>query len=79
MQDFSRAEGSKNHRASFYKASNNIIDYIQYLQNKYRGLSERLEEARKERAAIIEETIQLLKNNKVKLRIQVLKPGYPLF
>ncbi len=71
MQDFSRAEGSKNHRASFYKASNNIIDYIQYLQNKYRGLSERLEEARKERAAIIEETIQLLKNNKVKLGKQL--------
>lgn len=71
MVDFSRAEGSKNHRSSFLKASGNIIEFIQALQEQYRSTWERLEEARKERAAIIEETIQLLKNNKIKLGKQL--------
>lgn len=71
MIDFSRAEGSKNHRASFIKASNTIIEIMQQLQTDYNTVWEKLEIQRKERAAIIEETIQLLKNSKVKLNKQL--------
>lgn len=71
MLDFSRAEGSKNHRASFMKASNYIVELIEQLQTEYITLWEKLEIQRKERAAIIEETIMLLKNSKVKLNKQL--------
>lgn len=71
MIDFSRAEGSKNHRASMMKASNSIIEIIQQLQTDYNTVWEKLETQRKERAAIIEETIMLLKNSKVKLNKQL--------
>lgn len=71
MQDFSRSEGSKNHRASFMKAANSIIEIIGQLQTEYNTLWEKLEVQRKERAAIIEETIMLLKNSKVKLNKQL--------
>lgn len=71
MLDFSRAEGSKNHRASLMKASNTIIEIIEQLQKDYNAIWEKLEVQRKERAAIIEETIQLLKNSKVKLNKQL--------
>lgn len=71
MIDFSRAEGSKNHRASMMKASNSIIEIIQQLQTDYNTIWEKLEIQRKERAAIIEETIMLLKNSKVKLNKQL--------
>lgn len=71
MIDLSRAEGSKNHRTSFMKASNSIIEIIQQLQTDYNTIWEKLEIQRKERAAIIEETILLLKNSKVKLNKQL--------
>lgn len=71
MVDFSRAEGSKNHRASFVKASNNVIELIQSLQSSYETKWVQLEQLRKDRAAIIEATIQLLKNNKLKLNKQL--------
>ena len=71
MVDFSRAEKAKNHRSSFLKASDNVIEYMTTLQNEYKALWEENEKVRKERAAIIEETIQLLKNNKIKLEKQL--------
>lgn len=71
MVDFSRAEGSKNHRASFVKASNNVIELISRLQSSYEAKWVELEALRKERAAIIENTIQLLKNNKLKTTKQL--------
>lgn len=71
MVDFSRAEGSKNHKASFDKTCNTIIETIQQTQTSYHSTWSELEVLRKDRAAIIESTIQLLKNNKVKLTKQL--------
>lgn len=71
MLDFSRAENSKNHRLSYMKASNTLIEIMEQFQKEYNAIWEKLEIQRKERAAIIEETIQLLKNNKVKLTKQL--------
>ena len=71
MVDFSRAERSKNHRSSFLKASENVIDFMEQLQVKYKTTWDETEVVRKQRAAIIEETIQLLKNNKIKLGKQL--------
>lgn len=71
MVDFSKAEKAKNHRISFDKASNNVILYIEQLKNEYQAIWDKNEVVRKERAAIIEETIQLLKNNKIKLTKQL--------
>lgn len=68
MIDFSRAEVSKNHHASFMKTSNNIISFVEDLQSKYNSTREKLEIIRKEMAAIKEETIQLIKNNKITFR-----------
>lgn len=67
MVDFSRAKGSRNHHISFNKTSTNIIDFVEGLRDTYNSLWEELEVVRKEMAAIQEETIQLLKNNKVHL------------
>lgn len=66
MVDFSRAEGSKNHKNSFDSAAQSVINYMNELQETYKGYWEQLEKHRKERAAIIEHTIQILKNAKVK-------------
>ncbi len=71
MVDFSRAEGSKNHRASFTKTCTNVISFIDELQSSYNKTWETLEHTRKERAAIIEETIQLIKNAKIRLGKQL--------
>ena len=71
MIDFSRAEVSKNHHASFMKTSNNIISFVEDLQSKYNSTREKLEIIRKEMAAIKEETIQLIKNNKIRLGKQL--------
>lgn len=71
MIDFSRAEVSKNHHASFMKTSNNIISFVEGLQSKYNSIREKLEIIRKEMAAIKEETIQLIKNNKIRLGKQL--------
>lgn len=71
MVDFSRAEGSKNHRASFIKTSTNVIDFVEGLQSKYNSTWEKLEVVRKEMAAIKEETIQLIKSNKIHLGKQL--------
>lgn len=71
MVDFSRAEGSKNHKSSFDRASNILIDTIQQTQSTYHTTWSELEIMRKDRAAIIESTIQLLKNNKIKLTKQL--------
>lgn len=71
MVDFSRAEGSKNHRASFIKTSTNVIDFVEGLQSKYNSTWEKLEIVRKEMAAIKEETIQLIKSNKIHLGKQL--------
>lgn len=71
MVDFSRAEGSKNHRAAFLRETSNVISYEESLKEQYNNIWEKLEIIRKERAAIIEDTIQLLKNNKVKLEKQL--------
>lgn len=71
MIDFSRAEVSKNHHASFMKTSNNIISFVEGLQSKYNSTREKLEIIRKEMAAIKEETIQLIKNNKIRLGKQL--------
>lgn len=71
MVDFSRAEGSRNHRASFSKATDNVIDFIQTLKDQYETKWSQLEVLRKDRAAIIENTIQILKANKIKLHKQL--------
>lgn len=71
MVDFSRAEGSKNHRASFIKTCTNVINFIEELQSRYNKTWETLEQTRKERAAIIEETIQFIKNAKIRLGKQL--------
>lgn len=71
MLDFSRAEGSRNHRSSFLKTTSNIINFIESIKSKYLLKSDELEIVRKERAAIIEETIQLLKNAKIRLGKQL--------
>lgn len=71
MVDFSRAEGSRNHRTSFTKTSTNVISFVESLQEKYDSTWERLEIVRKEMAAIKEETIQLIKNNKIRLGKQL--------
>ena len=67
MVDYSRATVSKNSKESFDKAANNIIEYIKELQAKYETTWSELESLRKERAAIIEHIIQILKNNNIKL------------
>lgn len=66
MVDYSRADGSRNHKSSFDKAANNIIKYVEDLQKSYNSIWEELEKYRKERAAIIENMIQILKNVKIK-------------
>jgi len=71
MVDFSRAEGSKSHRAAFMRETSNVISYEESLKEQYNTIWEKLEKLRKDRAAIIEDTIQLLKNNKVKLEKQL--------
>lgn len=71
MVDFSRAERARSHRSSFLKASENVISYMEQLQDKYKTTWDENEVVRKERAAIIEETIQLLKSNKIKLGRQL--------
>lgn len=71
MVDFSRAEGSRNHRASFSKATDNVIEFIQTLKDQYDTKWSQLEVLRKDRAAIIENTIQILKANKIKLNKQL--------
>lgn len=71
MVDFSRAEGSRNHRASVVKTSTNIINFVEEIQSLYNSTWEELEVVRKEMAAIKEETIQLIKNNKIRLGKQL--------
>lgn len=67
MVDYSRAAISKSCKESFDKAATNVIDYIKELQDKYEQAWMELETFRKERAAIIEKSIQTLKNAGVKL------------
>ncbi len=66
MVDFSRAEGSKNHKNTFDKTAKTIMLYIQTLQDSYMKTWEQVEKYRKERAAIIENIIMLLKTLKIK-------------
>lgn len=66
MVDFSRAEASRNHRTSFDSTANNIITYIDGLKSSYETTWEELEKYRKERAAFIENIIQIIKSNKAK-------------
>ncbi len=67
MIDFSKAEGSRNHKSSFDHTAKNIIDHVTELENSYQQTWANLERVRKERAAIIEDIILLVKNNKIKL------------
>lgn len=66
MVDFSRAEGSRNHHSSFDKTINEIIERVNELQNMYNTTWEELEHYRKERAAYIENIIQIIKNSKLR-------------
>lgn len=71
MADFSRAEYSKNHRASFDAAIVSTRKYLEDLEAEYNKYWEELETLRKERAALIENAIKVLKDNNVKLQKQL--------
>ena len=67
MQDFSKAEVSRNHNTSFKASIKTALEFIDELNQSYQSSREELEVLRKERAAIIENIIQTLKNKKVKI------------
>lgn len=67
MQDFSKAEVSRNHNTSFKASIKTALEFIDELNQTYQTSRDELEVLRKERAAIIENIIQTLKNKKVKI------------
>lgn len=67
MQDFSKAEVSRNHNTSFKASIKTALEFIDELNQSYQTSRDELEVLRKERAAIIENIIQTLKNKKVKI------------
>lgn len=67
MQDFSKAEVSRNHNNSFKASIKSALEFIDKLSSEYQTSREELEVHRKERAAIIENLIQTLKTNKIKI------------
>ena len=71
MADFSRAEYSKNHKSSFDAALLSTRNYLTELETAYNKYWTELEMLRKERAAIIENAIKVLKNNNIKLQKQL--------
>ena len=71
MADFSRAEYSKNHKGSFDAAIQATRDYLVNLENEYNKYWNELEALRKERAALIENAIKVLKDNNIKLGKQL--------
>lgn len=71
MADFSRAEYSKNHKASFDAAIISTRKYLEELETEYTNIWNELETLRKERAALIENAIKVLKDNNIKLGKQL--------
>lgn len=71
MADFSRAEYSKNHKNSFVAALTTTRKYLEDLETEYTTVWEELEVLRKERAALIENAIKVLKDNNIKLGKQL--------
>ena len=71
MADFSRAEYSKNHKNSFVAALTTTRKYLEDLETEYTTIWDELEVLRKERAALIENAIKVLKDNNIKLGKQL--------
>ena len=70
MSDFSKAEYSKNHKASFDAAIKSAFDSLTSIREDYDETWKKIEILRKERAAIIEDIIKLFKDNNIKLKRQ---------
>ncbi len=69
MVDFSKAEQTKNHRFSFEKTINSLNTYLEGLKKDYTEQWNIVENHRKERAALVEKLMTLVKNEKIKLNI----------
>ena len=67
MLDFSKAEQTKNHKFSFEKTINSLYDHLEGLRKEYLAQWELVENHRKERAALVEQLIKLVKDENIKL------------
>ena len=69
MVDFSKAEQTKNHKNSFEKTINSLCEHLEGLRSEYLSQWEMVEKHRKERAALVEQLIHLVKEEKIKLPV----------
>lgn len=68
MIDFTKGDSSKSHKNSFEKTIKSLIEHLSDLESKYLNDWGKLENKRKERAAIIEELIKFIKDSKIKIK-----------
>ena len=71
MLDFSKRETSENYKSSFDATLNNVRNDLTELEKQFNSVWNELETLRKERAALIESAIKILKSNNVKLNKQL--------
>lgn len=71
MLDFSKRETSENYKTSFDATLSNVRIELTELENQFNTVWNELETLRKERAALIESAIKILKSNNVKLNKQL--------
>lgn len=71
MTTFTRATESKEHRNNVMDAAKRTIDTINKLTTEYESVWQKLEGYRKERAALIEDIIKIVKDGNIKLRKQL--------
>ena len=69
MVDFSKAEQTKNHKNSFEKTINSLYEHLEGLRKDYLAQWELVEKHRKERAALVEQLIKLVKDERIKLEV----------
>ncbi len=67
MVDFSKAEQTKNHKFSFEKTINSLYEHLEGLRKDYLAQWELVEKHRKERAAMVEQLMKVVKEEKIKL------------
>lgn len=71
MLDFSKRETSENYKSSFDATLSNVRNELTELEKQFNTVWNELETLRKERAALIESAIKILKTNNVKLNKQL--------
>lgn len=71
MVDFSKAEQTKNHKNSFEKTINSLCEHLEGLRKEYLSQWDMVEKHRKERAALVEQLIRIVKDEKIKLPVSL--------